>query len=125
MKKLIELAREARENSYCPYSKFPVGSAVEMNSGNTYTGSNIENASYGLTICAERVAIFKAISSGESKIKTIAISCINNNNKQDSLMPCGACRQVISEFSDENTIIAIDGVGNFSVSDLLPSAFTI
>jgi cytidine deaminase len=122
---LITQARSTRDFSYSPYSKFPVGAAVEMDSGKVFTGTNIENASYGLTICAERVAIFNAISQGETKIKRIAISCPSTEGSANSLMPCGACRQVISEFSTPSTIIIVDGVGEFKINDLLPQAFEI
>jgi len=122
---LLKKARKSKESSYSPYSKFPVGAAVEMESGKVFTGTNIENASYGLTMCAERVAIFNAISQGETKIKRIAISCPSTEGTINSLMPCGACRQVISEFSTPSTIITVDGVGEFKVSALLPQAFEI
>mgnify|MGYP000052990065 FL=1 len=123
--KLIIQARSTRDFSYSPYSKFPVGAAVEMESGKVFTGTNIENASYGLTICAERVAIFNAISQGESRIKRIAVSCPPTEGSANSLMPCGACRQVIAEFSTPATIITVDGVGEFKINDLLPQAFEI
>lgn len=122
---LIIQARDAKDFSYSPYSNFPVGAAVEMDSGKVFTGTNIENASYGLTICAERVAIFNAISQGESRIKRIAVSCPPTEGSANSLMPCGACRQVIAEFSTPATIITVDGVGEFKINDLLPQAFEI
>ena len=125
MPNLLILARNAKANSYSPYSKFSVGAAVEMKSGNTYTGCNVENSSYGLTICAERSAIFNAINSGETKIKRIAVSCQDHNGSKKSLMPCGACRQVIYEFSDADTEIEVDGIGTFKLEDLLPSPFSI
>lgn len=121
---LLRKAQEAQKTSYSPYSNFPVGAAVEMESGRIYTGTNIENSSYGLTICAERVAIFNAISNGESKIKNIAISC-KNSDKLSSSMPCGACRQVIIEFSTADTQIIVNGVYSFKIDQLLPNAFRI
>lgn len=100
--KLIELAKKAQKNAYCPYSRYPVGAAVLSESGKIYTGCNVENASFGLSICAERVAIFKAISAGEKKIREICVVA-------KSATPCGACRQVIMEFADKNSnIICVD-----------------
>lgn len=125
MNNLLELARSARDNSYSPYSHFSVGAAVEMISGQIYVGSNIENSSYGLSICAERVAIFKAVSAGETVIKKIAVTCQGNDGPLSSLMPCGACRQVISEFANKETIVHVDGVGEFSLKELLPSPFSL
>lgn len=99
---LAKLAVKARKFSYSPYSKYPVGAAVLCPSGKVYTGCNIENSSYGLSNCAERTAIFKAISSGERKILALAVAA-------KSSTPCGACRQVISEFADpEAEIILVD-----------------
>ena len=94
MKKLIEAARQAREKAYAPYSRFKVGAAVLTSDGKIYTGCNIENASYGMSNCAERTAIFKAVSEGETKLEALAV--IGDTNTPIS--PCGACRQVIAEF---------------------------
>jgi cytidine deaminase len=100
--KLIEMAKKAQKNSYSPYSRYPVGASVVGESGKIYTGTNIENASFGLSICAERVAIFKAISSGERKIKDVCVVA-------KSATPCGACRQVIMEFADKDAnVICVD-----------------
>jgi len=125
MADLIKQANKAKNSSYSPYSKFSVGAAVEMKSGKVYTGCNIENASYGLTICAERVAIFNGISSGDTLIKKIAISCQCNENSTSSNMPCGACLQVIAEFSDGDIDIQIEDVGNFKLSELFPKPFKL
>lgn len=125
MPDLIKKANSAKNNSYSPYSKFSVGAAVEMQSGQVYTGCNIENASYGLTICAERVAIFKGISLGETRIKKIAISCQTDEGSTSSNMPCGACLQVIAEFSDSDIDIQIEGIGNYKLSELLPRPFKL
>ena len=96
---LLEEAKKASEKTYSPYSNFPVGACVLYESGNKYIGCNIENASYGLTLCAERTAISSAIAQGEkTKIKAIAIY----SPKQKSCMPCGACRQWLSEFACDN-----------------------
>lgn len=102
IKKLVELAKKAQKHSYSPYSKYPVGASVVGQSGKIYTGSNVENASFGLSMCAERVAIFKAISNGEKSIKDICVVA-------KSATPCGACRQVILEFADKNSqVICVD-----------------
>ena len=102
---LLSLAKKASENSYSPYSKFSVGAAVLFESGNIYTGCNVENASYGLTLCAERNAISTAVSAGEkSKIKAIAIY----SPQQTKCMPCGACRQWLSEFAADKTKIILE-----------------
>jgi cytidine deaminase len=102
MNKMIELAKKAQKHSYSPYSRYPVGASVVGLSGKIYTGTNIENASFGLSICAERVAIFKAISNGEKGIKDVCIVA-------RSASPCGACRQVIMEFAEKDSkIIFVD-----------------
>lgn len=102
LKKLIEVAKRSQKNSYSPYSRYPVGAAVLSESGKIYGGCNVENVSFGLSICAERVAVFKAISSGEKKIKAVCIVA-------KSATPCGACRQVIAEFAEkECDIICVD-----------------
>lgn len=124
-RELISGARAARRNSYAPYSNFHVGAAVLTEDGKIYTGSNVENASYGLAICAERSAISNAISHGKRKVKAIAI--VTGNEKPVS--PCGACRQVIREFADVDTLIIM--VGNSgacetkTIDELLPLSFTL
>jgi len=122
-KELLLLAEEIKKNSYSPYSKFRVGAAVLMKSGKTYQGVNIENASFGATVCAERTAIFKAVSEGERKIEAVAIT----SDSDELTFPCGICRQVIAEFGDENTrIICANNRGEFKVfklAELLPNAF--
>lgn len=100
---LISKALLARKNSYSPYSKFKVGAAVLTEDGKIYTGCNIENASYGATNCAERTAIYKAVSEGYKTIKAIAIVGVEN----DYTYPCGICRQVIAEFATEGTKIIL------------------
>lgn len=100
--KLIESAKRAQKSAYCPYSRYPVGAAVLMESGRMYTGCNVENASFGLSICAERVAIFKAVSHGDRKIRALCVAA-------KSAKPCGACRQVIIEFAKKDAdIIYVD-----------------
>lgn len=125
MDPLLQQARDAKQYSYSPYSNFKVGAAVEMSSGKVYTGTNIENASYGLALCAERTAIFKAVSCGETRIKRIAVSCPEDVLQTPSLMPCGACRQVIAEFAAPETEILVDGAGTFTLKDLLPMPFAL
>lgn len=116
--RLIQLAREVRHQAYAPYSNFRVGAALLGASGRVYTGCNVENISYGLTVCAERVALFKAVSEGEREFRAIAVVTDN------AASPCGACRQVLSEFGrDMEVIIAQDGREGYeilSLSDLLP-----
>jgi len=122
---LISMAADARKNAYVPYSDFRVGAALLMDDGSVYTGCNVENASYGATNCAERTAVFKAVSEGHRKISAI---CIVGSKEGSFAFPCGICRQVISEFSDENTkIIVAKNEENYivrSVAELLPDAFT-
>ncbi|MEN6356460.1 MAG: cytidine deaminase [Armatimonadota bacterium] len=122
---LLTAAREARENAYAPYSGFKVGAAVLCDSGKVYAGCNVENASYGLTVCAERIAILKAVSEGERHIKAVAIV----TDGPEIARPCGACLQVIAEFSDENDPVVIAS-GNvrldydiFDLADYLPRPF--
>jgi cytidine deaminase len=123
-KALLKKARAAKCNSYSPYSKFSVGAAVITQDGKVFCGTNVENASYGLSLCAERVAIFNAISSGSKEILAIAVTC-PESHKESSLMPCGACLQVIAEFSSTKTTIIIDHVGEFKLTELLTKPFNI
>lgn len=120
---LLEKAREVSEKAYAPYSKFLVGACVLADSGNIYVGCNVENASYGLTVCAERNAIAAAIANGEKTIKSIAIYSPN----MKKCYPCGACRQVILEFGSEIDVItdSEDGVCVSKISSLLPEGFTL
>lgn len=123
-KLLLEKAYEGRKNAYAPYSNFKVGAAVLAENGKIYTGCNIENASYGATNCAERTAIFKAISEGNRKIRAIAIVGADD----EYTYPCGICRQVIAEFADKNTEIIL-GKKSLeyivkTLAEILPGAFT-
>lgn len=114
--------------SYSPYSKFRVGAAVESGSERIYTGTNIENTSYGLTICAERVAIFNALSNGEKRILRILVYSDSLKNPKQFIYPCGACLQVIAEFNEEMEILLANGNGSirkFSLIELLPNNFQI
>lgn len=120
-------ARMAAAQSYSPYSHFPVGAAVCTSSGRIFTGCNIENASYGLTICAERVALFSAVAAGESEIVALVVSCVKGDTSMpSSLMPCGACRQVMQELLNDDAVIDVDGLdGHFNLQDLLPNGFKL
>ena len=120
---LIKKAVEAKEFAYVPYSSFRVGSAVLTEDGRIYTGCNIENASYGATNCAERTAIFKAVSEGAVTLKAIAIT----SDEEDFIYPCGICRQVIKEFGDDVDVILINKHGHTKTStikELLPQSFS-
>ena len=120
---LVKKAKEAMDNAYAPYSGFRVGAALITGSGNVYTGANIENISYGAANCAERTAVFKAISEGERKLKLIAIASDND----DYIYPCGICRQVLAEFSDKSLrVLCSNKKGDFreyTLGKLLPNAF--
>ena len=102
--KLADLAKEIAQKAYAPYSKFRVGAALISESGNIYTGCNIENAAYPATICAEDVAVFKAISEGETKIDSIAVACIDAES-DSAIFPCGLSRQRLSEFNTDYVIV--------------------
>ena len=119
---LISLALEARQKAHAPYSRYLVGAALLSASGRVYTGCNVENASFGLTVCAERVAVFKAVSEGERDFKLIVVATANG------AAPCGACRQVLMEFSPAMEVIAVDTEGEIhhrcSLRALLPAGFT-
>jgi cytidine deaminase len=121
---LLDRATAAANNAYCNYSDFPVGASVATPDGKIIDGCNIENASYGLAICGERTAIFKAVSEGHRKLAAIAVDCLKGDvNDPDSLMPCGACLQVMREFMDPSATVLVRGVGKFALQDLLPRAF--
>jgi cytidine deaminase len=120
-KDLVQAALEAREHAYAPYSHFRVGAALLTRSGRVFTGANVENASYGLSVCAERVAAFNAVAAGEREFEAIAVVTGNG------VMPCGACRQVLAEFGPDMRIIVADAEGNsrtYRLPDLLPGRFT-
>jgi len=122
---LIDLAIKARENAYVKYSGFKVGAAVISDSGNTTVGCNVENGSYGLTMCAERNAIFNGVTEGLKEIKVIAVV----GDTSGPISPCGACRQVMSEFATEETrIIMANLKGDYKVvtmEELLPYGFKL
>ncbi|TEB15382.1 Cytidine deaminase [Pelotomaculum sp. FP] len=124
VERLIKAAMEARDRAYAPYSKFRVGAAILTRDGRYYTGCNIENASYSLTCCAERVALFKAVSCGESDFEAIAVTA----GTEEYCTPCGACRQALSEFGSEIKVFMANKQGDYlvrTVAELLPSAFKL
>ncbi len=121
-KQLIDAAKQARENAFAPYSEFKVGSAVVTKAGKIFTGCNVESASFGLTVCAERVAIWKAVSEGEREFEQISV--VTDTEKLTS--PCGACRQVIWEFCGDVPVTMANLHGameTISMKELLPRAF--
>ncbi len=119
---LIDLAKEARRRAYAPYSRYAVGAALRTKSGRVFTGVNVENAAYPDSICAERVAVFKAVSEGEKEFDAIAVVTSNGGS------PCGSCRQVLAEFGLDTVVLIADDKGRMmeqtTVSGLLPGAFT-
>ena len=122
-KKLAVLAKDIAKKAHAPYSNFRVGAALVTDSGNIYTGCNIENASYPATICAEDVAVFKAISEGETKIETLAVACIDAES-DTAIFPCGLSRQRMSEFNTENVIVVDnEGYKKYKFSEILPFDF--
>lgn len=121
--KLANLAAESAKKAYAPYSNFRVGAALVTDSGNIYTGCNIENAAYPATVCGEDVAVFKAISEGETKIDTIAVACIDAES-DTAIFPCGLSRQRLSEFNTENVIVVDkNGYKKYSFTEILPFDF--
>ncbi len=121
-KELVEAAREVRERAYAPYSNFKVGAAIRTREGKIYTGCNVESASYGLTVCAERVAIWKAVSEGETEFTEIAVVA----DTDELTPPCGVCRQIIWEFCNDIPVIFANLKGDSEIvqmSKLLPRAF--
>jgi cytidine deaminase len=119
---LIALANQVRKRAYAPYSKYRVGAALRTKSGRLFTGVNVENAAYPTSLCAERVAVFKAVSEGEQEFEAIAVVTDNGG------APCGSCRQVLAEFGLETCVLIADGKGRLlremTVAELLPEAFT-
>ncbi len=118
---LIDLANEARKKAYSPYSNYPVGAALLAKNGKIYTGANVENAAFSVTMCAERVALFKAVSEGEREFDVIAVVTDNGGS------PCGPCRQALSEFGGEINVLIANRNGKLTeettIEDLLPGAF--
>jgi len=118
---LIDLANEARRRAYVPYSNYRVGAALRTKTGRVYTGVNVENAAYPTTMCAERVAVFKAVSDGELEFEVISVVTDNGGS------PCGSCRQVLAEFGLDTIVLIANGNGELikemTVGELLPEAF--
>ena len=121
---LIEQAVRARKSAYAPYSKYQVGASLLTQSGKIYSGCNVENASYGLCLCAERTTIVKAVSEGETEFEAIVVAIDGEGT------PCGACRQFMAEFCDNTTLVFVYDVGNeestkYTLGELLPNAFRL
>lgn len=120
-KDLIKKALQVRENAYAPYSTYQVGAALRTKKGNVYTGANVENAAYSVTMCAERAAVFSAIAAGEREFEALVVATRNGGT------PCGSCRQVLSEYGLDIQVLIVDETGDIkqetTVGDLLPSAF--
>lgn len=119
---LIDVAITARQRAYAPYSHYPVGASLRTRTGRIFTGVNVENAAYPQTMCAERVAIYKAVSEGEKEFEVITVVTDNGGS------PCGGCRQVMAEFGLDTIVLLADGSGRLmketTVRELLPEAFT-
>lgn len=119
---LIDVANTARQRAYAPYSHYPVGASLRTRTGRIFTGVNVENAAYPQTMCAERVAIYKAVSEGEKEFEVITVVTDNGGS------PCGGCRQVMAEFGLDTIVLLADGSGRLmketTVRELLPEAFT-
>jgi len=121
-RKLIEMAAEAMKNSYSPYSRFKVGAAIECSDGSVYTGCNIENSAFGVTICAEKSAVSAAVTAGKRNFRRIAIISDGNNY----CFPCGSCRQVLSEFSEDLELLCSrsdERYVSYPLTALLPMSF--
>ena len=123
-RELLLLAQEASEKAYAPYSRFKVGAALECGDGSVFTGCNIENSALGSTMCAERVAVYKAVSEGARDFSRIAIY----GEGEDYCMPCGSCRQVLSEFSKDMEVLCARGSGgyvSYRLKELMPHPFRL
>lgn len=121
---LIQTARDAARQAYSPYSGWRVGAAIEWADGSIVRGANVENVSYGLTICAERSAVVAGVTAGQRRLVRVAISCTDQAGQRvPAVTPCGACLQVLAEFGDADTEVCIDGGGRFQLRDFLPRPF--
>ena len=126
MNELVSKAKEAAQNAYCPYSRYHVGAALLGESGRIYIGCNVENASYGATCCAERNAVFNAVVQGERKFTAIAIYAFSETGDAELPLPCGICRQVLSQFCGGDMTITVSNdrkSRQFTLSELFPSGF--
>jgi cytidine deaminase len=121
---LLLAARRVANAAYAPYSRFRVGAALLCDDGRVITGCNVENASYGLSICAERVAVFAAVAAGAQKFRALALTCLSPVPGQ-SFVPCGACCQVLAEFAGDELPVIIDGGGRTSLAALFPAPFKL
>ena len=124
MDPLLSAALAARENAFAPFSKFKVGAALEDSAGRLHTGCNVENATYGLTVCAERVAVFKAISEGVRQFRRVAVAA----DTEDLTPPCGACRQILWEFCGDIEIVLVNPRGKteaYQLKELFPKPFDV
>lgn len=128
-RELVEIAKKTGENAYAPYSNFKVGAALLTKSGNVYKGCNVENSSYGLTICAERAAISNAVSNGEKEfIKMAIVGSFAEKQNESLLTPCGACMQIMSEFNPDLELILLNTVGKIitiNLKELFPKPFKL
>lgn len=126
---LCTLAIKSMNNAYSPYSGYKVGAALLCDNGKVFTGCNVENSSYGATVCAERTAIFKAVSEGERDFSMLAVAGGTENELSDKFLPCGICRQVMAEFCKPDFIILVVTGQNtykeFTLSELFPNAFLL
>ncbi len=124
--RLLQVARESATKAYAPYSRFRVGAAV-LGARGIYAGANVENASWGLSLCAERSALAAAAGAGDREVLAIAVACIDapEDGPKGSLMPCGACRQWMAELAPQATIYVAGVEGEFTVENLLPDAFRL
>ncbi len=126
---LCALAIKGMNNAYSPYSGYKVGAALFCDNGKVFTGCNVENSSYGATVCAERTAIFKAVSDGERNFSMLAVAGGTKNELSDKFLPCGICRQVMAEFCKlDFTVLVVTGqstYNEFTLSELLPNAFSL
>ncbi len=126
---LCTLAIKSMNNAYSPYSGYKVGAALLCDNGKVFTGCNVENSSYGATVCAERTAIFKAVSDGERDFSMLAVAGGKENELSDKFLPCGICRQVMAEFGKPDfTVLVVTGENKykeFTLSELLPNAFSL
>ena len=129
VRQLVEKAIEMTSFSYAPYSNFTVGAALLTDEGEIYTGCNIENAAYGPSNCAERTAVFKAVSEGKKNFKAIAVVGGLNKKIEDYCSPCGVCRQVLAEFCDKDFKVimakSLDDIKILTLGDLLPESFSL
>ena len=121
---LLQAARRAADAAYARYSGFRVGAAVRCGDGRIVTGCNIENASYGLSICAERVAVFAAVAAGARRLQALALSCPDAPPRQP-IVPCGACCQVLTEFADPGLAILVEGRDPTTLAALFPEPFRL